>query len=65
MTAAVSPQRPMISVVVPFHASLDSLEGIRATVDTARLPTETIYIVDTALRSAMPAMREHETVIYI
>jgi len=65
MTAAASPQRPMISVVVPFHASLDRLEGIRATVDTARLPTETIYVVDTALRSAMPAMREHETVICI
>jgi glycosyltransferase involved in cell wall biosynthesis len=64
MTAETS-GRPDISVVVPLHACVDAVAAIRAMVDTASVPTEVIYVVDTGLRHMMPLPRDRETVIWI
>lgn len=64
MTSDV-PRHPDISVVVPLHASVDPIQRIRAMADDAHAATETIYVVDTGLRSAMPEAQEDETIICI
>ncbi|MGC9308627.1 MAG: glycosyltransferase [Thermoplasmatota archaeon] len=57
--------KPEISVVVPLHAGVENVDGIRAMVGTARTAVETIYVVDTMLRGAMPPAEDDETVIFI